>query len=108
MRITDAISITELAKLLGKSRPTVYKYISDFEEGNELAVPDATLELFHQITDCEISKKEILAYCEKRFGGADIHLSEQCLRIIGLLRKYDRALNLDKIEKAITKEINNL
>ena len=31
MKITDRITITELSRMLGKSRPTVYKYIADFE-----------------------------------------------------------------------------
>ena len=34
MKITDMISITELSRLLKKTRPTVYKYVSDFEKGN--------------------------------------------------------------------------
>ena len=34
MQITDIVTITELSKLLGKSRPTVYKYVSDYEAGN--------------------------------------------------------------------------
>ena len=32
MKVTDLITITELSRIMNKSRPTIYKYISDFEE----------------------------------------------------------------------------
>ena len=108
MEVTDAISITEIAKLLKKSRPTVYKYISDFEMGNELAVPEAVCQLFHMIVDSEISKAEIVRYCEKRFGAPDLEVSEECQEIINLLRKYEKDLDLRRIRKFIDKEIDRI
>ena len=108
MEVTDAISITEIAKLLKKSRPTVYRYISDFEMGNELAVPEAVCQLFHMIVDSEISKAEIVRYCEKRFGAPDLEVSEECQEIINLLRKYEKDLDLRRIRKFIDKEIDRI
>lgn len=108
MQVTDAISITELSKLLKKSRPTVYKYISDFEMGNELAVPEAVCQLFHRIVDSDISKAEINRYCEKRFGAPELEVSEECQEIINLIKKYERDLDLRKIRKFIEKEIERL
>ena len=108
MQVTDAISITEIAKLLKKSRPTVYKYISDFEMGNELAVPEAVCQLFHLIVDSEISKAEIVRYCEKRFGAPELEISEECQEIINLLRKYERQLDLRRIRKFIEREVDRI
>lgn len=108
MGITDAISITELSKILKKSRPTVYKYISDFEVGNEEAVPEAVSLLFHQIVDAEISKSEILHYCEKRFGAPSLEVSEECQEIINLLHQYEKSIDLGKIRKVIEKEISKI
>ena len=108
MRICDAITITELSRLLKKSRPTVYKYISDFESGDELSAPQAVCDLFHLITDSEISKAAIQRYCEKRFGEPDVNVSEQCQEIIELLKRYEKRIDLNRIEKAIRKEIERL
>ena len=37
--INDIITVTELSRLKGKTRPTVYKYIKDFEADRYDAVP---------------------------------------------------------------------
>ena len=108
MQVTDAISITELSKLLKKSRPTVYKYIFDFENGNEESVPEAVCQLFHRIVDSEISLSEIKRFCEKRFGSPEIETSEECQEIINLLKQYEKDLDLRKIHKMIMKEVNRL
>ena len=67
MKITDAISITELSKQLNKSRPTIYKYISDYESGNLDLVPEMVKELFRLIEEEEISRGQISEYCNNRF-----------------------------------------
>lgn len=108
MHIADAISITELARILKKSRPTVYKYIYDFETGNEGAIPEMVRTLFHQIAESEISKDKIVEYCEKRFGAPVSEVSAECQEIINLLRQFGQVLDLQKIRKFIDREIERL
>ena len=59
MKITDMISISELARLLNKSRPTVYKYVSDYENGNFAGLPLSVKRLFNEIKNGNIPKREI-------------------------------------------------
>ena len=110
MKITDMITITELSRLLGKSRPTVYKYISDFEEGNFSALPHSVKKLFMEIQAGNIPKKGIYEYCEHWFAGeapapAKHKKSVTLKEIISLLKKNERKLNLENLKNYIEKEI---
>lgn len=112
MKITDMITITELSRLLGKSRPTVYKYISDFEEGNHAALPHSVKKLFLDIQSGDIPKKGIYEYCEHWFAGESsapapakkdkpVTLKE----IFTLLKKNERKLNLENLKQYIEEEL---
>ena len=110
MKITDMITITELSRLLGKSRPTVYKYITDFEEGNYNAVPHSVKKLFMEIQSGAIPKKGIYEYCEHWFTGdapttkkkeKPITLKE----IINLLKKNEKKIDLTKLKTYIEEEL---
>lgn len=61
------IPITELSSLTRKSRPTIYKYLSLYQEKDYGSVPYAFVTLFKMMDDPAISKKEILDYIEKAF-----------------------------------------
>ena len=69
MQITDIVTITELSKLLGKSRPTVYKYVSDYESGNYSSIPHSVKSLFDKIMSGETSKRGVFEYCDHWFAG---------------------------------------
>ena len=58
------IPITELSSLTRKSRPTIYKYLSLYQEKDYGSVPYAFVTLFKMMDDRSISKKEILDYIE--------------------------------------------
>lgn len=112
MKITDMITITELSRLLGKSRPTVYKYISDFESGNFAALPHSVKKLFTEIQSGNIPKKGIYEYCEHWFVGETeapkkkekpVTLKE----IIALLKKHERKLDLADLKKHIEEKIDD-
>lgn len=110
MKITDVISITELSRLLNKSRPTVYKYISDFENGSEGNVPHSVRRLFHQIQSGNIPKRGIYEYCDHWFASEGVSNVEKAKRptlkeIIRLLKENERKLDLDKIKNFIDEEI---
>ena len=110
MKITDMITITELSRLLGKSRPTVYKYISDFEEGNLAALPHSVKKLFTEIQSGNIPKKGIYEYCEHWFVGEPTPQKKKdkpvtLKEIISLLKKNEKKLDLTLLKAYIEEEL---
>lgn len=110
MKITDVVSITELSTLLKKSRPTVYKYISDFESGNTAGLPSSVKKLFTQIRAGSIPKREIYEYCEYWFAGAPKEESKAdkpatLKELFKLLKENERKLDLEKIKNFILEEM---
>ena len=112
MQITDFITITELSKLLGKSRPTVYKYISDYESGNHAAIPHSVKSLFDKIMSGETSKRGVFEYCDHWFASRT--QTSQSLNsekpttlkeVISLIKSNEKRLNLSKIKKYIEEEL---
>ena len=110
MKITDMISITELSRVLGKSRPTVYKYISDFESGKTAGLPLSVKKLFTQIASGDIPKRGIYEYCEQWFVGGEpqggakkgsVTLKE----LLKLIKDNEKKLDLEKIKAYIEKEL---
>jgi len=108
MKITDMITITELSRLLDKSRPTVYKYIYDFENGNYSALPPSVKKLFLDIQAGNIPKQGIYEYCEHWFAGAAPKSKKKPVtlkEIFSLLKKHERKLDLEKLKTYIEEEI---
>ena len=109
MRITDIVSITELSKLLGKSRPTVYKYISDYESGNCSALPHSVRSLFDRIMSGETSKRGVFEYCDHWFDTkAASHTSKKTTTlkdVVRLLKDNEGRLDLGKIFSFIEEEL---
>ena len=110
MKITEMISITELSRLLKKSRPTVYKYVSDFENGQEGNVPHSVRKLFRQIQSGDIPKREIYAYCDDWFVGD--YTTESTVKkriglkeVIKLLKEHENKIDFEKLKKYIDEEI---
>ena len=111
MQVTDFITITELSKLLGKSRPTVYKYISDYETGRYSALPHSVKALFDKIMAGEVSRRGVFEYCDHWFGGKTETAKRGAdkpttLReVIKLLKDNEGRLNLGRIKKYIEEEL---
>ena len=109
MKITDVVSITELSTMLNKSRPTVYKYISDFESGNTAALPPQVKKLFLQIQAGSIPKREIFEYCEYWFaGGGKSAKSDKPVtlkEVVKLMKENERKLDFAKIKQFILGEL---
>ena len=110
MKITDIISITELSRVLGKSRPTVYKYISDFESGNTLGLPHSVKKLFTQIASGDIPKRGIYEYCEHWFASGEPQKNEKqntvsLKELWKLIKDNEKKLDLEKIKAYIEKEL---
>jgi hypothetical protein len=113
MRVTDVVSITELSKLLGKSRPTVYKYIFDYENGQQDTVPVPIIRLFDQITTASLTKREVYDYCYKWFSAGGMNMQGKAVKeekvdvkeIIKLIKANQHKINLQRLEKIIREEI---
>lgn len=110
MQITDIVTITELSNLLGKSRPTVYKYISDYESGNYAALPHSVRSLFDKIMSGETSKRGVFEYCDHWFStkatenvGKEKQISLK--NVIKLLKENQDRLDLKKIINFIEEEL---
>ena len=100
MKVTDIISITELSRIMNKSRPTIYKYISDYEKGSLDELPLVVKELFDSIVKKDFSKKDIYVYCDTYFGGSD-ELSE----IIQFIKENKAKLDLERLMHFLRKEV---
>ena len=105
MNVTDAITITELSRLLQKSRPTIYKYVVDFEEGNLDAIPYNVKELFRRIEEEDLSHDEILEYCHIRFGAGDSTLSIEAKKAIDFIKDNQDRLDFERLHKLMRKAL---
>ena len=112
MKITDIVTITELSNLLGKSRPTVYKYVSDYESGNYAAIPHSVRSLFDKIMSGETSKRGVFEYCDHWFAGKaqtsksiNTQKPTTLKEVIRILKDNERRLNLGRIKRYIEEEL---
>lgn len=106
MIITDFISITELSRLTKKSRPTIYKYLNDFNLGNYDDIPYSIINLFKMAETS--TKSEIIAYCNATYGTtyAD-NCDEGVQELINLIISKQKELDVSKIKDFIMGELNN-
>lgn len=100
MKVTDIVTITELSRITSKSRPTIYKYISDFEEGKYEDIPSVVVKLFEEIISGNFSKKDIYTYCDTYFMEND-ELNE----IFSLIKENKTKLDLKKLKEFILEEV---
>lgn len=104
--ITDYISITELARLTRKSRPTMYKYVDDFNKGNYDDIPYSFIKLFRMIG--QRPKAEIILYCDTTYGNMVMdECGQQLKELINLIVANQGKLDLTRIKNFITEELNN-
>lgn len=105
MKVTEMISITELSRLIGKSRPTIYKYIYDYEHNDLDMVPNALVSLFNRIKNENISKREIYEYCDKYFANLN-DTSSTYDEVIYIIKNNKEKLDLGKLKRDLLKEID--
>ena len=103
--ITDTVTITELSRLTNKSRPTIYKWLTLYENEKRDEMPQVITQLFDLIIE-NGSKKDIYQFCEDQFVSIDD--DENLEEILRLLRTYRSKLNLEKIRNFILEEMNKL
>lgn len=102
--ITDIVTITELSRLTNKSRPTIYKWLTLYENEKIDELPLAIAQLFDLIV-VSGSKKDIYQFCEEQFivVDSDGELEE----IMRLLRAHRSKLDLGALKKFILEEMIN-
>lgn len=106
MALTAFAGVTEIARLTGKTRPTVYKYIRSYEEGSFDDIPYSFLMLLRLADGADATRDGVLAYCTKHFGAADADAESPALReITALLREHADRLDLAALKQHIEKEI---
>ena len=102
--INDIITVTELSRLTGKTRPTVYKYIKDFEADRYDAVPYTFLMLLELAESEDTTRQDIIEYCKKYYSGGE-ELSPILSDIIELLKAHQDSIDLERLKHSIEKEI---
>lgn len=101
----DDFNITELSRLLKKSRPTIYKYVTDYKEKRFGGIPYSVKELFDKIqSGC--AKSEVYAFCESNFFETNIK-SGELQQIVNLIIENKDLIDLEKLKKFIIGEIEN-
>lgn len=103
--IVDNFGVTELSRLLKKSRPTVYKYVTDYKAKRFGDIPGSVKELFDRIESGAV-KSEIYAYCEDNFLEKE-QQSDELKQIINLIVKNENLINFEKLKNFIEGEIEN-
>lgn len=108
MTITDLVSITQLSRLTHRSRPTIYKYLNEYESAHYNNVPSSFFLLFQMAETASL--EEIIEYCNEMFGswnseceGKDPLLGE----IVDLLIANSSKLDLQKIKEHLLEEIKH-
>lgn len=102
MNIIDMFSITELSRLTGKSRPSLYKYIAAYERGDEDEVPALMRELFQMIKS-NVAKTKIIAYCEEYFAvSAKKEATDD--ELFRFLKENRGRIDLESLKKYIEEE----
>ena len=98
-----AFSITELSNLTGKTRPTLYKYVKAYEEGNYDDIPYSFIQLFNLMTKENVKRKEIIDFCEANFKSVDSDMKVN--DVINLIKTNKDKLDLDNLKKIIEEEL---
>ncbi len=97
-------SITELSSLTGKSRPTLYKYITNYNEKKYDNLPYSFIKLFDLILDNETSNREIIDYCNKTFLNID---DEEFNNFIDFLRVNKQLIDFKQLKKIVEEYIKD-
>lgn len=102
-KLYNKTNITELSRLTGKARPSIYKYIEDYNRKDYRSIPYHFIMLFNLIAENNSTKLDIVEYCKLNFSNVSDNdiLSE----VITLLKKNESKLDLQKIKKIIEGEL---
>jgi len=87
-KITEYITITELAPLLNVSRPTLYKYMLDYEAGEVRNIKYELIIIFDYITKAATNKVDIINFINKQKEGEDSALFRKVKKLLKEDKKF--------------------
>jgi predicted transcriptional regulator len=87
-KITEYITITELAPLLNVSRPTLYKYMLDYEAGEVRNIKYELIIIFDYITKEATNKVDIINFINKQKEGEDSALFRKVKKLLKEDKKF--------------------
>ena len=98
-------SITELSNLTGKTRPTIYKYVNAYDNGELDLIPYTFIKLFELMSKPNAKRKDIVEFCHANFSNddGDSNINE----ITKLLKDNKNKIDIAKIKNLIEEEIKN-
>ena len=98
------LTITELSNITGKTRPTLYKYINAYTNGDFDDIPYSFIQLLNLMSKPSVKRKEIVDYCEINFKSvdSDIKINE----LIALIKNNKDKIDLDNLKRIIEEEIS--
>jgi len=106
LKVTDIITISELARLMNISRPTLYKYLYDYENDNSNNIPSDYKLLFDHIVNNAKDKKDIYNYCMNQFESDDEKAILDKIKMLiqdkiykDIFNKLTKDINIDKLNK---------
>lgn len=99
------VSITELSTLTNKTRPTIYKYLTLYNNGELDEIPFSFIKLFEMMDKPSTSKKDIVKYCEDTFVSTSDN--ETLNEIISILKENKDKIDLKLLKDALLEELNN-
>ena len=98
-------TITELSNLTGKTRPTLYKYINAYDDGDLDSVPYSFIQLFNLMERPNIKRSDVVNYCNANFISVD--KDEEVSIFVKFIKENKEKIDFIKIRKIIEEEIKN-
>lgn len=90
-KVTDLITISELSRLINISRPTLYRYVDDYENGNCNNLKHEFVMLFDFIINKNtIGKDQIYYYCINKFENSDEKMMIEKIKMMIKEDKYKK------------------
>ena len=74
------IKLTELSEYIKVSRPTLYKYIESYEEGDYESIPNRVVSLFKVMERPDATKEQVISYIISSFNEDDGTDSAEAVR----------------------------
>lgn len=99
-----SFSITELSNLTGKTRPSIYKYLKAYQDCKYDDLPYSFIQLFNLMEKENVTRKEIIEYCENNFKTVDQDIKVN--EIVNLIKSNKDKIDLDNLKKIVEEEIS--
>lgn len=97
------LTITELAKMTNKSRPSLYKYLSAYEEGRYDDLPRRFFLLFKKLGDPRCSRAAAIRECEALFASRP--RSEEAQAVYDYLSAHEADIDFAALLSALKENL---